>query len=191
MRNLAGNRALASRYARALFETAVSEADPRAVDRELAEFVALFEQSAPLRRVLWNPAVPVARKRAVVSEITRRAHYAAPLEKLLKLMAQRDHLALLQPLLDAYRRRLMDHLGIVQAEVTTAAPLSPDRLGAVEQALAAATGKRVTISPRVDPAIIGGVVTKVDSTVYDGSVVRHLERIKEKMIASVDRPVST
>ncbi len=182
MTNPATNRALASRYARALFDVAVTEADPRAVECELANFVALFEQYAPLRRALWNPAIPVARKLAVVSEITGRAHYAAPLEKLLRLMAERDHLALLQHLLDAYRRRLLDHLGIVQAEVTTAVPLTPDRLHAVEQALARATGKQVTITTQVNPAIIGGLVAKVDSTVYDGSVVRQLERIKEKMI---------
>ena len=181
MANPAHSRALASRYARALFEVAVVEADPRAVEGELANFAALFEQSPPLRRALWNPAVPVARKLAVVCEITGRARYAAPLEKLLKLMAERDHLALLPHLLEAYRRRLMDHLGIVQAEVTTAAALPPERLREVERALARATGKQVTISTRVNAAIIGGVVAKVDSTVYDGSVVRQLERIKDKM----------
>ncbi len=181
MANPARNRALAARYARALFEVAVVESDPRAIECELADFVALFEQSRPLRRALWNPAVPVARKLAVVSEITRRGRYAAPLENLLKLMAERDDLALLQHLLEAYRRRLMDHLGIVQAEVTTATALGADRLRHVERALALATGKQVTISTRVNPAIIGGIVAKVDSTVYDGSVVRQLERIKEKM----------
>jgi F-type H+-transporting ATPase subunit delta len=182
MRNPAATRAIASRYARALFEVAVAEADPRAVECELAEFVALFERSVPLRRVLWNPAIPVDRKLAVVTEITRHGRYVLPLEKLLKLMAERDHLALLQRMLDAYRRRLMDHLGIVHAEVTTAAVLTPERQRGVEQALAAATGKHVTVTTRVDPGILGGVVAKVDSTVYDGSVARQLERIKEKLI---------
>ncbi len=182
MANPAHNRALAGRYARALFEVAVVEADPRAIECELANFVALFGQSVPLRRALWNPAVPVARKLAVVTAITSRARYAPPLEKLLKMMAERDHLALLQHLLDAYRRRLMDHLGIVQAEVTTAAPLPAERMRDVERALARATGREVTITARVNPAIVGGVVAKVDSTVYDGSVVRQLERIRDKMI---------
>jgi F-type H+-transporting ATPase subunit delta len=181
MRNVAAELALASRYARALFDVSVVEADPRAVECELEGFAALFGQHPPLRRALWNPAVPVARKIAVVNEITRLARYAAPLEKLLKLMAERDHLPLLQHLLDAYRRRLMDHLGIVQAQVTTAAPLPPERLKAVEQALARATGRQVLMTATVDPAIVGGVVARVDSTVYDASVVRQLERIREKM----------
>ncbi len=182
MQNPAVNRALASRYARALFEVAVAEGDPRGVECELADVVKLFEQSPALRRALWSPAVPAARKLAVTTAITDRAHLAPPLEKLLKLMAGRDHLALLPLLFDAYRRRLMDYFGMVAAEVTTAAPLTADRQQAIEQALQAATGKRVTITTRVDPAIIGGVVAKVDSTVYDGSVVRQLQRIKEKLI---------
>ena len=182
MRNVAAELALASRYARALFDVAVAEADPRAIESELADFVGLFEKYASLRRALWNRAVPVARKLAVVAEITGRARYAAPLEKLLKLMAERDHLPLLQHLLDAYRRRLMDHLGIVQAQVTTAAPLPPERLKAVEQALARATGRQVLMTATVDPAIVGGVVARVDSTVYDGSVTRQLEMIKEKLV---------
>lgn len=184
MKNVAAHHALAARYARALFDVAVAEADPRAIECDLANFVALFEQHAALRRALWNPAVPVGRKLAVVGEITERARYAAPLEKLLKLMAERDHLALLPHLLDSYRRRLMDHLGIVQAEVTTAAALPPERLQAVEQALARATGKQVRMTAVVDPAIIGGVIAKVDSTVYDGSVTRQLDLIKDKLIGA-------
>jgi F-type H+-transporting ATPase subunit delta len=181
MDNIPGARALASRYARALFEVAVAETDPRAVERDLGGFLALLEQYPPLRRVLWNRAVPAERKRAVVAEIARRGPYPLPLEKLLKLLAERDHLALLPALLDAYRRRLMDHLGIVQAQVTTAAPLASNRLAALERALSRATGKQVTMTASVDPSIVGGVVARVDSTVYDGSVARQLDRIKAKI----------
>ena len=181
MENIAANRALASRYARALFDVAVAEGDPRAIDLDLAAFAELLRQYPPLRLVLSNRNVAVARKVALVTELTTRGHCAPPLQKLLNRMAERDHLVLIQPLADAYRRRVMDHLGIVQAQVTTAAPLAPDRLSAIERALAAATGKQVTMTTAVDPEIIGGVVARLDSTVYDGSVVRQLERIKAKM----------
>jgi F-type H+-transporting ATPase subunit delta len=181
MANIAKNRSRASRYAMALFDVAVAEGDPHAVERDLASFVALFGQFPPLRRALWNPAVPVARKLGVVCEIVERGGYPAPLAKLLKLLAERDLLVLLQDLLDAYRRRLMDHDGIVLAHVTTAVPLPEDRLRAIAAALGQATGKQVTMTTDVDPAIIGGVMAKVDSSVYDGSVARQLERLREKM----------
>lgn len=181
MENIAANRAVAARYARALFEVAVAEADPRAVERDLTSLVALFEENPVLRKALWNPAVPSARKVAAIGDIAQRGRLAAPLAKLLKLMAERDYLSLLPHLLKAYRRRLMDHLGIVQAEVTTAVPLRPEEMQALERELARATGKQVTMTAQVNAGIIGGVVTRLDSTVYDGSVVRQLERIRQKM----------
>jgi F-type H+-transporting ATPase subunit delta len=160
---------------------AVADGDPRAIERDLASVVALFDRFPPLRRALWNPAVPAARKVSVIGEILERSHCPAQLAKLLRLLAERDLLALLPDLLEAYRRRLMDHYGIVSAHVTTAVSLPEDRLRAVAAALGQATGKQVTMTTAVDPALIGGVVARVDSTVYDGSVVRQLERLKEKM----------
>jgi F-type H+-transporting ATPase subunit delta len=182
MANIARNRSLASRFARALFEVALAEGDPRQIECDLVNFVALFEQHPALPRALWNPAVPVARKQAVLAEITALGRYPAPLEKLLKLMAERDQLALLPHLLESYQRRLMDHYGIVQAHVTTATPLADHRLQAIAAALRQATGKEVIMTSAVDPALIGGVVAKVDSTVYDGSVMRQLERLRERIV---------
>ena len=68
-------------------------------------------------------------------------------EKLLMLLAERDRLVLLPDLLAAYRDRLLDHQHVVRAEVTTAAPLAPDRANAIERSLAQVTGRTVTVHP--------------------------------------------
>jgi F0F1-type ATP synthase delta subunit len=39
------------------------------------------------------------------------------------------------------------------------------------------------ITPKVDPALLGGVVAKVGSRVYDGSIARHLARIRARLVA--------
>ena len=126
--------------------------------------------------MLLNPAVPVPRKRAAIAELTTRAKLSPVLGKLLLLLAERDRLVLLPDLLAAYRERLLDHLKVVRAEVTTAVALPADRAKAVEQSLARVTGRTVMLDTRVDPAIIGGVVARVGSTVYDGSVTRSWRR---------------
>ena len=123
------------------------------------------------------------RKRAAVEELTRRAKVAPMLAKLLALLAGRDRLVLLPELLAAYRERLLDHLKIVRAEVTTAVTLSPDRAKAVEQSLARMTGRTVTLETRMDPSIIGGVVARIGSTVYDGSVATQLRKMREQLAA--------
>jgi F-type H+-transporting ATPase subunit delta len=76
----------------------------------------------------------------------------------------------------------MDHLKIVRGEVTTAMPLAPEKLRALEQGLARATGRQVVLEARVDPSIIGGVVTRLGSTVYDGSITTQLQKMKQSLI---------
>jgi len=69
----------------------------------------------------------------------------------------------------------------VRAEVVTAVDLPADRVAALQQGLTSATGRQVRLENRVDRSIIGGAITRIGSTVYDGSVTRQLERMKEAL----------
>jgi F-type H+-transporting ATPase subunit delta len=177
------SRAAALRYGRALFDVVLQErsTDPERAGQELAAFAALVREHEALAHALGHPALPPARKRAIVQTILQRTGASTSVAKLLLLLAERDRLTILPDLVDAYRRRLMEHQRIVQAEVTTAVRLGEDRRAALERSLARTTGWQVTLAARVDPAIIGGAVTRVGSVVYDGSVARQLERLKEKL----------
>lgn len=178
-------RAAASRYARALFDVALKEADPARVDAELTSFGGLVAGNDHLRRVLTNPAIPPARKRSLMEALLAEAGpLAPPLAKLLVLLAERDRLVLLPDLAEAYRDRLMVHQQVVRAEITTAVPMSDDRRAALERGLARATGRKIVLTTRIDPSILGGAVTRLGSTVYDGSVARQLERLKEQLQTS-------
>jgi F-type H+-transporting ATPase subunit delta len=175
------SRVAAARYARALLEVVLKEADAEAAERELGGFVGLLKGHPELEKPLINPAVPAARKLGVVTALAERSRLSPVVTRLLQRLAERDQLQLLPDVLAAFRTRLMDHLGVVAAEVTTAVPLPEDRTAALRDALAAATGKRVVVTVHTDPAIIGGVVARVGGTIYDGSVTRQLERMKEKL----------
>ena len=176
------NRTAAIRYARALLEVAVKEkADLDQVERELSSVVDLFTQHKALSQVLLNPVVPVPRKRAAMDALTSRAKLLPMVSKLLGLLAERDRLVLLPDLLAAYRDRLLEFRNVIRAEITTTAPLPADRLKTIEASLARASGRTVTLTAKVDPQIIGGVVTRIGSTIYDGSVTRQLQRMKEKL----------
>ena len=176
------NKTAALRYARALLDVAVKEhADLEQIDADLSDFVALFEQHPALAKVLLNPAVPTPRKRAAVADLLARATFSPILSKLILLLAERDRLVLLPDLLASYRDRLMDYRHVVRAEVTTAAPIDAARVQQIQSGLAIATGRTVTVATRTDPTIIGGLVARVGSTVYDASVVRQLERMKQRL----------
>ncbi|MES1254014.1 MAG: ATP synthase F1 subunit delta, partial [Acidobacteriota bacterium] len=130
-------------------------------------------------------AVPVPRKQAAVAELTARQNTSPVLAKLLGVLAGRERLNLLADILVFYRERVLDLQNIVRAELTTATPLSADRAQAFEQSLARITGRTVTLATNVDPSIIGGVVARVGSTVYDGSVTTTLAKLKQKLVENV------
>jgi F-type H+-transporting ATPase subunit delta len=174
-------RASAARYARALLDITTQEADPVAAEADLAAFVDLVQRHPDLQRTLANPVVSASAKRALVQQILNRTQPSAPVGKLLLLLATRGRLELLPDILDVYRERLMEHRQVVQAEVTTAAPLSPERAAELQQRLAQITGRTVTMTTKVNEAIIGGVVTRIGSTVYDGSIATQLAKVRHRL----------
>jgi F-type H+-transporting ATPase subunit delta len=174
-------RASAARYARALLDVANRESDPAQAERDLAAFVSLFSSHPDLERALTHPSLPAGRKTALVQQLLKQATLSSPVAKLLVLLAERDRLTLLPELLAVYRERLEEQQQIVRAEVTTAEALSPQRLEELEARLSKATGRRVTMTAKVDPSIIGGLVTRIGSTVYDGSVAAQLAKMKDAL----------
>lgn len=178
-------QAAASRYARALFDVARAESDPELVERQLAGFVALFEGSKPLREALTNPVIAAPKKQAVVRELLARAPVAPVLQKLLLLLAGHDRLGLLPDLARAYHDRVLDFRNVVQVEVTTAVPLPAESERALSERLRAVAGRDVLLDTKTDPSIIGGAVARIGSVVYDGSVSRQLEKMRERLAAGV------
>ncbi len=178
------SRTAAARYAKALMDVASKEAPRGGVEKvaeELDAFQAMIRQHPALDRVLMNPAVPAPRKRAAVAELTKLAGVSPIVSKLLILLAERDRLVLLNDLASIYHELLMDRQNVVRAEVTTSTPLAADKTRAIEKGLAALTGKTVSMVTKVDQDIVGGVVARVGSTVYDASIATQLRKIRERL----------
>jgi F-type H+-transporting ATPase subunit delta len=174
-------RGAATRYARALLDVATSESIPERAEQDLARFTALLNGHPELQRALGSPAVPAARKQALTGALLSRLDVSGPVAKLLLMLADRDRLAIVEELLAVYRERLLDHQRVIRAELTTAEPLAPDQQTRLQERLARATGRQVRLSTRVDPSIIGGVVAKIGSVVYDGSLSTQLSKMRERL----------
>lgn len=177
--------AAAGRYARALFDVVVAESPAKldAAQGDLQSFADLFTHNEALSAVTTNPAIPVAKKAALAKALVDRAGAVTPaVGKLMVLLGSRDRLMVLPEIARAFRARVMDYQKIIRGDVTTATPLPEDKLKALETGLQRATGRTVLLESRVDPSIIGGVITRLGSTVYDGSVTTQLEKMKRALI---------
>ncbi|MBA3639456.1 MAG: ATP synthase F1 subunit delta [Acidobacteriota bacterium] len=179
------SRVAATRYARALFDVARKEGDIQQAGRDIEGFARLVAENEPLSRAFANPAIPAQRKRAVVEQLFAAAGPTSPIvQKLVLMLAERDRLVLLPELATAYEARLMENAQVVHAQLTTAVALPQDRIAALQQGLARATGREVQLAASVDPSIIGGAVARIGSTVYDGSVTTQLQKVKERLTAA-------
>ena len=176
-------RTSANRYAKALFDVALQEkADLAQVDRDLRAVVAMLEASPDLAQASNRGTVTEEKRKLLIEAVSRAMTLTVPVTKLLVLLAQTRKLNLLPDLEKAYRERLLAHQNIVRAEVKSAAPLSPEKTKALEESLAKVTGKQVQLSVSVDPELLGGVVTTIGSTVYDGSVRTQLQRMRQELV---------
>ena len=176
------DRSVARRYAAALFEVARKAGHTDRAGEELLALVGIIEGHDELRRVLESPAIPAPVKKEIISSLLKASGgVSEEISRLVLMLAERDRLGVLNQIQTVYAARLLEEKKIVPAEVVTASPLSDENRAALTRALGSATGSEVRLTERVDPAIVGGVIARVGSLVFDGSVTRQLERLRQKL----------
>jgi F-type H+-transporting ATPase subunit delta len=175
--------ALGRRYASALFDVAVKNGIVDRANRDLAAVHDLVAASPELGHVFQSPGVPPQKKRAVLEAVLAAAggDLSAEVGRLLGMLAERDRLAILPDVAQAFAEKAAAAAHQVSAQIVTAVPLGDDARSRVTQALGQATGAEVTLTERVDPEIIGGVIARVGSVVFDGSVTRQLEKLRHRL----------
>jgi F-type H+-transporting ATPase subunit delta len=174
---------IANRYARALADVIVERGETNEVTKELSDFERMMSGHPQLREVFASPVIASERKRAVLGELLARAGLRQTTANFLRLLLDNARLHNLNQMLDALARELDARMNIVSAEVTTAREIGQQEKAALQNQLKAATGKEVRLQFRTDPAIIGGVVTRIGSLVYDGSIKNQLAQMKRELMS--------
>ena len=178
--------ALAGRYAKALVEAVLapkSTTDPRQALGELHTFEQMVKSSPELRTVLQSPAVPISRKRAVVGRFAGSVPLSPLVRNFLFIVIDRRRTDLLGEMAQAFEAALDERMGVVRAEVRSAAPLNENQRALLKRELSRLANKEVRCDFDTDSSLIGGVVARIGSTVYDGSVRTQLETLRERLVA--------
>lgn len=171
---------VARRYARALIEAASPDGRHEKVGAEL-ESVSKSMALPEVRQVLVNPAFSQSQRRDLVMLLAKTLALSPLTTNFLSLLVDRQRIRELEQVARVYRDLLDEKVGRVRALVTSALPLAQDDLSRVRDALATATRKSVVLESKTDPAIVGGLVAQVGTTVWDGSLRTQLERLREEL----------
>jgi len=171
---------VASTYARAFADVVFDQRlDAARATAGLRRMAALFNESADLRRVWENPAVPADQKRNLLDAIVQREGIDKPVRNLIAVLMDHRRLPFLPRIVEQLEKEIDARMGFAEAQIFSARELGDAEKQALETQVANVTGKKVRATYGLDASLLGGAVVRVGSTIYDGSVKGQLERIKE------------
>jgi F-type H+-transporting ATPase subunit delta len=176
--------AVAARYARALADVVTGPKAPATADEvesQLRTFLAVMDEGKDLRIILASPAVKAVKKKSIIDALGARVGLSPIAKNFLFVLLDNRRIPLLAEILPAFRAMIDARSGLVEAHVSSPAPMAEADRGMLEAALGRRTGKRVRATYTVDPALIGGAVTRIGSTIYDGSVREHLRVLRARL----------
>ena len=177
--------AVVNRYANALADVVLSpgsEVTPPDAIGQLRSFDATVQSSSDLRSVLASPAIPVARKRAIIKDIAQRLGLARVVTNFILVLSDHRRAGGLAQMVDAFEMLLDERLGFVRAEVKSAFELDSSQQGELDTRLEKLAGAPVRLRFHIDPDLIGGVTAKIGSRVYDGSVRGQLAGMRKRLV---------
>jgi len=174
--------AVLGRYARAYAEVAVTyKLNPEKTVAEFQQMADVVNSSRELRNVLQNPAVSREQKLKLLDSIIQHIGATKMLRNFLAVLIDHRRIANIGDVLEQFKRELDRRMGIADARVSSVRELSSVEKKSLEQQLATITGKVVRATYSLDPGLLGGVLVRVGSTIYDGSVHGRLQRMRQDL----------
>lgn len=171
---------VANTYARAFADVVLSaRLDAGRAVAGLRRIADLLHQSADLKRVWENPAVPADQKRKLLDAIVHREGVEPHARNLVAVLIDHRRVQFLPRIVEQLKKELDARLGFAEAHVSSARELGDDERRSLESQIEKLTGKKVRAQFGLDASLLGGAVVRIGSTIYDGSVKGQLEKIKE------------
>ncbi|MFQ5960411.1 MAG: ATP synthase F1 subunit delta [Candidatus Methylomirabilales bacterium] len=174
--------AVAKRYAKALADAAAEGDALESVGAELTRVATLWQEETVMSQFFMNPGILLKDKEQTLRSVSKRMRLSPLLARFLDLLLLRERMQALPAVAHIYLEIMNKRLGRVQATATTAVSLTPKLAERLRHRMAEVLGEAVLLETRVDPAILGGVVVQVDSTVYDGSLRTQLGQLREHLL---------
>ncbi|MFH1624839.1 MAG: ATP synthase F1 subunit delta [Pseudomonadota bacterium] len=170
------------RYAEALIGIGVEEDSCAQFESELTEINTVLKENTALRNILYSSVYPVVSRKGILREVTSQLGTSQTIENFLNLLIDKNRTELLPSISLRYGEMLDQLLGRIRAKVIVAKSISPELISNLKGAFEKLTAKEVVFEIEEDPAIIGGIITKLGNVIFDGSIRTHLEKIKRSII---------
>lgn len=174
---------IARRYGTALADVVIKTGETETVRSELRSWETMIKSNADLTNAFSSPAIPHANKEKVLNSLLQRTSPSKTTSNFLRVLLNNGRLGELGEITNKLDSILEERSGIVTAQITSAHEIHSEEKAEFKKTLEKLTGKTVNLNFNIDSALIGGVVTRIGSQVYDGSVRSKLENLKEQLVS--------
>ncbi len=172
---------IARRYADAVAEVAIAKNQVEQIESELQAFAHMVKSSRELHDVFASPIISNEQKSKVLAALVERTKPSQTTANLLRVMLNNYRLQHIEAVYEQFKRAMNERRGQVSAEITSAAPLTQADKDLLSRKLTEVTGKKVELTYKTDPEIIGGIITRIGSIAYDGSIRTQLQTVKQRL----------
>jgi len=172
---------VARRYASALADVVSERNEAQLVQAELAAWAKMILENNALVEAFSNPTVAYEQKRNLLNELITRTKVRPTTTNFLRTLLKNQRLAELPRVNDKLAQILDERAGIVSAEIISARPVADNARELLEEKLREITGKKARLTFATDESLLGGIITRIGSTIYDGSVRNQLSRLREEL----------
>jgi len=176
-------KSASQQYANALADIALAQGAAVPVTQQLGDFTAAYASSTELRNILASPAVSKAEKRGVAERISARLGAGKIVRNFLFVVIDHQRTQSLPEIFESFQNVLRERQGVAEAEIFSPTALSEAQKKEMTQALERLTGKRVEAKFSLDTRLLGGVMVRVGDTIYDGSLRKRLNVLREQLAA--------
>jgi F-type H+-transporting ATPase subunit delta len=176
--------AVANRYARALAELVFATGAPIKPEDAVAQLRlvdGVLTESWELRNAMLTPAIQASRKRAVMGKLLESHGVSHLVRNFVFVVIDHRRVGAMSDIREAFDAIVDERLGFIRAEVTSAEPLGDRRRGEIDAELSRLTGKRMRLRFTEDSGLLGGVLARIGSTIYDGSLRGQLQVLRRKL----------
>jgi F-type H+-transporting ATPase subunit delta len=175
------SQTVARRYATAVADVITERGEAEQVQAELESWEKMLGENRSLAEAFSNPTVAYEQKGKVLNELIARTKVRPTTANFLRILLKNQRLTDL-PHVNAKLAQILDERsGVLSALITAARPVSERNKALLEEKLAGLTGKKPRLTYEIDESLLGGVVTRIGSTIYDGSVRDQLRRLREEL----------
>lgn len=173
---------IARRYASALADVVTKSGETEVVKAELKTWVELVNSNGSLQKIFSNPAIAHLSKEKILEGLLAKTKPSRTTTNFLRVLLRNNRLVILSEINQTFLKVLEERSGIAAGQVISARPLSESEKSELQAALAKLTGKKVFLNYQINENIIGGVIARIGSTIYDNSVRTRLENLRQKLM---------